>query len=69
MDRFRDIHVPDVFHEGREDMEAIVKRCAGLDVHKEIIVACALVMDDAGKVRKSVKTFKTMTADPRRLRA
>jgi transposase len=50
-------------------MEAIVKRCAGLDVHKEIIVACALVMDDAGKVRKSVKTFKTMTADLRRLRA
>ena len=50
-------------------MDVIVKRCAGLDVHKEIIVACVRVMDDAGKVHKSVKTFKTMTGDLRRMRA
>jgi len=50
-------------------MDVIVKRCAGLDVHKEIIVACVRLMDDAGKVRKSVKTFKTMTGDLRRMRA
>jgi transposase len=50
-------------------MEVIVKRCAGLDVHKEIIVACVRLMDDAGKVRKSVKSFKTMTGDLRRMSA
>jgi transposase len=50
-------------------MDVIVKCCAGLDVHKEIIVACVRVMDDAGRVHKSVKTFKTMTRDLRRLRA
>jgi transposase len=49
-------------------MDVIVKRCAGLDVHKKFIVACVRVMDDAGKVRKSVKTFESMTADLRRMR-
>jgi len=50
-------------------MDVIVKRCAGLDVHKEIIVACVRLMDDADKVRKSVRTFKTMTGDLRRMSA
>lgn len=43
-------------------MEVIYKRCCGLDVHKEIVVAC-LVIREGGKVLKEIRTFLTMTVD------
>jgi len=43
-------------------MEAIYRRCCGLDVHKEIVVACLLVRE-GGKVVKEIRTFLTMTVD------
>jgi len=43
-------------------MEVIYKRCCGLDVHKEIVVAC-LVVREGGKVLKEIRTFLTMTVD------
>jgi transposase len=43
-------------------MEVINKRCCGLDVHKEIVVAC-LMIREGGKVHKEVRTFLTMTVD------
>jgi hypothetical protein len=43
-------------------MELLHRRCCGLDVHKETVVACLrLVVDD--KVTTEVRTFKTTTAD------
>lgn len=39
-------------------MEAIYKKCCGLDVHKKVIVAC--IIDDT---KKEVKTFGAMTED------
>jgi transposase len=43
-------------------MEVIHKRCCGLDVHKDTVVAC-LMIREGGKVHKEVRTFLTMTVD------
>lgn len=44
-------------------MEIILKRCAGLDVHKRIIVVCVLLVGDDWQVTKHVREFRTMTRD------
>ena len=44
-------------------MEPIYPCCAGLDVHKDTVVACLRRIDAAGKARKEVRTFGTMTRD------
>lgn len=41
-------------------MEVLQTRCAGLDVHKETVVACARLQSD-GEVRQHVATFGTTT--------
>ncbi len=43
-------------------MEVVYGRCAGLDVHKETVVACVLIRE-GNKVQKEIRTFRTMTAD------
>lgn len=43
-------------------MDVIYARCAGLDVHKQTVVACARVADP-GPLRQQVRTFETTTAD------
>ncbi len=43
-------------------MEVIYKRCCGLDVHKETVVAC-LMIREGGKLIKEIRTFRTMTSD------
>jgi transposase len=44
-------------------MEAVYERCCGLDVHKKSVTACVLITETDGSVKKSVRTFPTMTAD------
>jgi transposase len=44
-------------------MDVVHERCAGLDIHKQRIVACRLTPDAAGAPTKVVRTFGTMTAD------
>ena len=41
-------------------MDMLHARCAGLDVHKDTVVACARILADGG-VRQRVKTFATTT--------
>lgn len=41
-------------------MDMLHARCAGLDVHKDTVVACARILAD-GKVSQRVKTFATTT--------
>jgi transposase len=43
-------------------MEVMHMRCAGLDVHKDTVVACARLVID-GKVQQEVRTFGTTTKD------
>lgn len=42
-------------------MEAVHPRCAGLDVHKEMVVACVRLVED-GKITREVRTFSTSTS-------
>jgi transposase len=44
-------------------MEAVVERCAGLDVHQGTVVVCVLLGAAGRKPRKEVRTFATVTAD------
>jgi transposase len=41
-------------------MDVLYARCAGLDVHKDTVVACVRVVSD-GAVNSEVRTFDTMT--------
>jgi transposase len=43
-------------------MEVMYPRCAGLDVHKETVVACVRLVE-GGKISHSVRTFATTTAN------
>jgi len=43
-------------------MELLYSRCAGLDVHKDTVVACARIVSDRG-IAKDVETFGTTTGD------
>ena len=42
-------------------MERLYTCCAGLDVHKQSVVAC-LLHPDSGAERKEIRTFGTTTA-------
>ena len=44
-------------------MEVIHERCAGLDVHKETVVACLRVRE-RGQVTREVRRWATTTAFP-----
>jgi len=44
-------------------MEIVSPRCAGLDVHKQTVVACCLLRQTDGTVQREVRTFGTMTED------
>jgi transposase len=44
-------------------MEVTFARCAGLDIHKDSVVACVLLSELGGTVHKEVRSFGTMTAD------
>ncbi|AUI38158.1 IS110 family transposase [[Bacillus] caldolyticus] len=41
-------------------MDVIYPRCAGLDIHSETIVACAL-WEEAGQIQKEIQTFSTFS--------
>ena len=47
-------------------MEVLHPRCAGLDVHKDSVVACARIVSESG-VSQDVRTFSTTTTGPMEL--
>ena len=49
-------------------MEVIVSRCAGLDVHKNTVMACVRVPGPNGGRTSTVRQFRTFTAGLRQLR-
>jgi transposase len=53
----------DPIEQACEGLDIINPRCAGLDIHKQTTVACAIVPGPGGKPIKEVRTFETMTAD------
>ncbi len=44
-------------------MERVYERCCGLDVHKNMVVACLITPDSQGCPVKQVRTFRTITSD------
>jgi transposase len=44
-------------------MEAIIPRCAGLDVHKRTVVACVRRLEADGRIGQEVRSYGTMTAE------
>lgn len=50
-------------------MELLYESCAGLDVHKDSVVACARRVIDGGRVEQEVKTFGTTTSELLKLSA
>jgi transposase len=44
-------------------MDIVVERCAGLDVHKDTVVACVRTPGKGGTREQVTRTFKTMAAD------
>jgi transposase len=51
-----------------ELMEAIVERCAGLDVHQATVVACLIIGAAGTKPTKEVRTFGTTLPELEELR-
>ena len=47
-------------------MEVVHSRCAGLDVHKDTVVACVRLIT-GGRVQQQVRTFPTTTQELLRL--
>jgi len=48
-------------------MDVVYRRCCGLDVHKQSVVACLLLLDEAGRKTKKKREFGTFSDDLRRL--
>jgi transposase len=44
-------------------MQIIHRCCCGLDVHKKLIVACLISLNEAGEFQKEIRSFPTMTKD------
>ncbi len=44
-------------------MQVVYERCAGLDVHKRTVVACATTPKADGQPQKDRQTFSTMTVE------
>ncbi|WP_048819356.1 hypothetical protein [Nostoc sp. PCC 7107] len=44
-------------------MEIVYSRCAGLDVNKKTVVACAITPKSSGGCHKEIQTFGTMTSE------
>jgi transposase len=42
-------------------MRIVYKRCCGMDVHKDSVTACVLLIDEEGEFRKQTRYFSTMT--------
>jgi len=44
-------------------MQVVYERCCGIDVHKQTVVACAIVPGADGQAGKDTRTFATMSED------
>jgi transposase len=44
-------------------METVIRRCAGLDVHKTSVVACVRVIDENGELASFTQSFGTTCSD------
>ena len=50
-------------------MRIVYERCCGMDVHKDSITACVLLIDEEGEFRTERRRFGTMTRDLKEMAA
>jgi len=50
-------------------MRIVYKRCCGMDVHKDSVTACVLLIDEDGEFREQKRHFSTMTRGLREMSA
>jgi transposase len=50
-------------------MRIVYQRCCGMDVHKDSVTACVLLIDEYGEWRSEKRKFRTMTRDLREMSA
>lgn len=43
-------------------MEVVYERCCGLDMHRNMVVACLSIIE-SGQRRKEIRTFRTITRE------
>jgi transposase len=48
-------------------MRIVYQRCCGMDVHKDSVTACLLVINQSGALQTEKRQFGTMTRDLREL--
>lgn len=48
-------------------MRIVYQRCCGMDVHKDSVTACVLLIDEYGEWRSEKRKFRTMTRDLREM--
>jgi transposase len=48
-------------------MRVVYQRCCGMDVHKDSVTACLLVINEDGELREEKREFGTMTRDLRNM--
>src|SRR2546428_8881296 len=48
---------------GGKIMEVLYPKCCGIDVHKQFLVACLLIADEAGHQHQEIRRFSTMTGE------
>src|SRR6266567_3781220 len=44
-------------------MEVLYRSCCGIDVHKQFLVACLLVIDEKGRPHQELRRFSTTTPE------
>jgi hypothetical protein len=44
-------------------MDVVYTHCCGLDIHKKTVVACLITSTPGAEPVKTIRTFRTMTAD------
>jgi hypothetical protein len=50
-------------------MRIVYQRCCGMDVHKDSVTTCVLLIDEYGEWRSEKRKFRTMTRDLREMSA
>ena len=48
-------------------MRIVYQRCCGMDVHKDSVTTCVLLIDEYGEWRSEKRKFRTMTRDLREM--
>jgi hypothetical protein len=48
---------------GGKIMEVLYPKCCGIDVHKQFLVACLLIVGEAGQQHQEIRRFSTMTGE------